>query len=351
MAKYRYRPYHKRQTRNRNIGYFLLAVVVIIAGVVFLKKTRSPEEAIGRVPDNDADVIDFTPDEFEAAPQPVQPPPAPEPEPQMQPETAKPAVESKVLDSQAVELISEAGADIKAGRIIAARDKLNNVLLSVPLSSKQHQAIKATLANLSKKWLFSRDPHSGDTLTATYKVQQGDLLSQVAKQYHVPYEILLTINNIRRPENLRAGETIKVIKGPFHAIIYRSTFTLDLYLGNKTYVKSYKVGLGEEGLGTPTGKWRVKPGGKLIKPTWTDPTTGRTYIASDPDYPLGSRWIALDGLEGNAKGRTGFAIHGTKEPETIGTRSSRGCIRLLNGEAIEVYNLLVPGLSEIRVVD
>ncbi|MHC4721106.1 MAG: L,D-transpeptidase family protein [Planctomycetota bacterium] len=351
MAKYRYRPYHKRQTRNRNIAYFLLAVVVIIAGVVFLKKTRSPEQAIGRVPDNDADVIDFTPDEFEAAPQPVQPPPVRELEPQVQPETAKPIIESDVLDSQAVELIAEAGADIKAGRIIAARDKLNNVLFSVPLSSKQRLAIKATLANLSKKWLFSRDPHSGDTLTATYKVKPGDLLSQIAKQYHIPYEILLTINNIRRPENLRAGETIKVIKGPFHAIIYRSTFTLDLYLSNKTYVKSYKVGLGEQGLGTPTGKWRVKPGGKLIKPTWTDPTTGRTYIADDPDYPLGSRWIALDGLEGNAKGRTGFAIHGTKEPETIGMRSSRGCIRLLNGEAIEVYNLLVPVLSEVRIVD
>lgn len=351
MAKYRYRPYRKRQIRNRNIGYFLLAVVVIIAGVVFLKKTRSPEDAIGRVPDNDADIIDFAPDEFEAAPQPVQPPPVREPELQVQPETAKPVVESGVLDSQAVELIAEAGADIKAGKIIAARDKLNNVLLSVPLSSKQRQAIKATLANLSNKWLFSRDPHSGDTLTATYKVQPGDLLSQIAKQYHVPYEILLTINNIRRPENLRAGETIKVIKGPFHAIVYRSTFTLDLYLGNKTYVKSYKVGLGEQGLGTPTGKWRVKPGGKLIKPTWTDPTTGRRYIADDPDYPLGSRWIALDGLEGNAKGRTGFAIHGTKEPESIGTRSSRGCIRLLNGEAIEVYNLLVPVLSEVRVID
>lgn len=351
MVKYRYRPYRSRRARNRNIAYFALAVVVIIAGVVFLKRLRSGEQAIGRAGEPDVGVIDLVPDDFDPAPQSPQPAPVRQPEQQPQPEPAKPVIGPDDTDNQAAQLITQAQEDIRAGRIIAARDKLNHVLFSVPLTFNQQQAVKAQLANLSKKWLFSRDPHAGDTLTSTYKVQAGDLLSQVAKQYKVPYEILMTINNIKRPENLRAGETIKVINGPFHAKVYRSTFTLDLYLGNRTYIKSYKVGLGEQGLETPTGKWRVRPGGKLIKPTWADPTTGRTYIADDPDYPLGSRYIALDGLEDNAKGRTGFAIHGTKEPETIGTRSSRGCIRLLNGEAIEVYNLLEPGLSEVRVFD
>jgi len=358
MAKYRYQPYRTRRARNRNIAYFTLAVLVIIAGVIFFNKMHSPEQAIGRIPEPDAGVIDFTPTETDVAPQPVpvrrpqpQPEPRPRQEPQPQPEPAKSVIEPDDTDSQAARLIAEAQADINAGKIIAARDKLNQVLLSVPLSFQQRQAVKATIANLSKKWLFSRDPYAGDTLTGTYKVQPGDLLSQVAKQYKVPYEILMTINNIKRPENLRAGETIKVINGPFHAIVYRSTFTLDLYLGNKTYVKSYKVGLGEQGLETPTGKWRVKPNGKLIKPTWRDPMTGRTYVAADPDYPLGSRWVALEGLDGNAKGRTGFAIHGTKEPQTIGTRSSRGCIRLLNGKVIELYDMLTPGLSEVRVFD
>jgi lipoprotein-anchoring transpeptidase ErfK/SrfK len=350
MAKYRYRPYRSQRVRNRNVAYFLLAVVVIIVGVIFLKRMRNPEQAIGRVPEPDTDVVDLSPTETDVAPQPA-PVRQPQPRPEPQPEPAEPVIEPDDTLNQAAQLIAEAQADIKDGKTIAARDKLNNVLLSVPLTFNQQQAVKTQLANLSKKWLFSRDPYTGDTLTATYKVQPGDLLSQVAKQYKVPHEILMTINNIKRPENLRAGETIKVINGPFHAIVYRSTFTLDLYLGNKTYVKSYKVGLGEQGIETPTGKWRVKLGGKLIKPTWTDPITGRTYVADDPDYPLGSRWIALDGLEGNAKGRTGFAIHGTKEPKTIGTRSSRGCIRLLNGEAIELYNMLTPGLSEVRVVD
>jgi len=95
----------------------------------------------------------------------------------------------------------------------------------------------------------------------------------------------------------------------------------------------------------------VESDGKLIKPTWTDPDTGSTYVGDDPDYPLGSRWIALEGLEGAATGRTGFAIHGTKDPESIGTRSSRGCIRLYNGDVVEVYNLLYNGISEVLIMD
>jgi len=99
------------------------------------------------------------------------------------------------------------------------------------------------------------------------------------------------------------------------------------------------------------GLWRVKDGGKLKQPPWYDKVTNRTYKASDPDYPLGSRWVALDGVSGDAKGRTGFAIHGTKDPDQIGTAGSRGCIRMYNGDAILVFNLLVPLYSKVEVID
>jgi lipoprotein-anchoring transpeptidase ErfK/SrfK len=125
---------------------------------------------------------------------------------------------------------------------------------------------------------------------------------------------------------------------------------MDLYLQN-TYVKSFLVGLGKQGMETPIGRWRAKEGGKLVQPPWTDPVSGKTYHREDPDYPLGSRWIGLEGLEGGAVGKMGFAIHGTKSPEQIGTQGSQGCIRLHNGDAIQVYNLMMPGQSLVDVVD
>ncbi len=274
---------------------------------------------------------------------------------------AGPAPESNVLkvkpeamsqpNPKVAELISEAASlvNLKPAKVIEARDSLNEAL-SLPMNYAQRTAIKEKLSELSKEWLFNRSVFPNDNLCSRYKVEPGDLLSSIAREYKVPWEALMEINRISRPELLKAGETIKVMRGPFHVRVYRSTFTMDLYL-QKTFVRSFSVGIGKPGRETPKGMWRVKPGGKMISPKWTDPDTHKTYMASDPDYPLGSRWIALDGISGEAQDRTGFAIHGTKKPEEIGTAGSRGCIRLYNDDVVLVYKLLTPSLSQVEVVD
>jgi LysM repeat protein len=234
-------------------------------------------------------------------------------------------------------------------RIIEARTKLNE-MLSAPMDEQQLAFIKKQLSKLSKEWLFSRTIFSEDKLCGSYKVKPGDRFEVLAKRFNVPYEILMKINNIRNPKALRAGETIKIINGPFHCRIYRSTFTMDLYLQD-TFVRSFSVGIGRPEMETPTGLWIVKPTGKLISPTWTDPATGKTYEAENPDYPLGARWVGLEGVDGAAKGRAGFAIHGTKKPEEINRAVSRGCIRLFNDDVILLYDLLTPGVSQVIVVE
>lgn len=402
MAKQRYRPYRSRRQKSRNTRFFLLALLVILVGVVFLIRSAK-KDGPDPLADNSGMSL-FDPVEVDAGtyappdaefiePEPVETgfidpkPVAAEPVAKMADEGIKakpakangsqtqakdpePAADEAIVSgagdaradagtadvkiegstsATAAGLIREALVDIDVGRLIAARDKLNETLAG-QLSTDVRIGVKKQLEALSKKWLFSKEPYPGDILTDTYKVQPGDRLSDIGYQFKVPHEILMKINNISDARQLQAGQVLKVANGPFHVVIHRPTFTLDLYLQN-TYVKSYRVGLGIGGKETPTGRWRVKKGGKLVKPTWTDDETGRTYNGDDPDYPLGSRWIAIDGLEGNAKGRTGFAIHGTKDPDSIGTLSSRGCIRLFNGNVIELYDMLAPGFSEVVVRD
>ncbi|MEN8128383.1 MAG: L,D-transpeptidase family protein, partial [Planctomycetota bacterium] len=250
---------------------------------------------------------------------------------------------------EAKEMIEEALRLRDANKIIPARELLNNTL-NMQLSAAFRSEVKTQLSKLAQTWLLGRTVLEGDKLTSYYQVQSGDNFERIAKKYQVPYDILMQINGIARPQLLQAGRKIKVIHGPFNAVVYKSSFTMDLYLQNK-YVKTYRVGLGTVEHETPSGRWRVKSDGKLIKPTWTDPDTGKTYVGDSPDYPLGSRWIAIEGIDDATRPRTGFAIHGTKDPESIGARSSRGCIRLYNGDVLEAYNLLYAGISEVLVKD
>jgi LysM repeat protein len=252
-----------------------------------------------------------------------------------------PAVDTAI--SQARELASQ------PGQTITARDKLNGVL-STSMAPAQLQATKDEMSELADKWLFSSTVLAGDTLCEAYMVKPNEGLEAIGRRYKVPHQILMQINKIQDEHRVPYGQPIKVIHGPFRVKIYRSTFTLDLYLQD-TFVRSFKVALGAAGNETPTGLWRVKEGGKLIQPPWYDKKANRNYKPTDPDYPLGPRWIALDGLDGPAKGRTGFAIHGTKDPESIGTAVSQGCIRMHNKDVILLYDLMYPLASRVEIFD
>ena len=378
MATRKYRPYPTRKQqksrRMRNVGMAL--IVLIVAAVIFIQINKEKTPVTNQVNEPTVSLNEILPSKAAElttdsepitvlnpavaaaeptpvpTPQPVEEAPAaPAPKPVPEPVITEPLVDAQDDQSspQAKEAVETALKLRDAGKIIEARELLNDTL-NEKLSPTLRSAVKFQLTRLTGEWLFSSEVFSGDKLTSRYQVQQGDHLERIAKKHKVPYETLMDINGIDRPELLRAGQHIKIIQGPFNVVIYKSNFTMDLYLQDK-YIKTYRVGLGSVEHETPSGRWRVDRGGKLIKPTWTDPDTGKTYVGDSPDYPLGSRWIALEGLEGSAKGRTGFAIHGTKEPDSIGTRSSRGCIRLFNGDVLEVYNLLYGGISEVLIMD
>jgi LysM repeat protein len=332
-----------RNRRRKTIIYYVAAVIITaFAAVMFFYPSKKETEniqpaAVEQTP------IKQEPVNKEAVAQPQQSPPAADYSSQVVPEansTAGPRVMTLLQDAQKC---------IDDGRIIAARNTLNDVL-NMAMDDGLRGQVKRQMQTLAEKWLFSKTIEFGDNLCSVYKVQSGDMLSSIAASNKVPYQFLMRINNISNERALRADQAIKVVQGPFHGIVYRSSFTMDLYLQN-IYVKSYRIGIGKDGHETPPGLWRAKIGGKLIKPVWTDPETGKTYHPDDPDYPLGSGWIALEGIDSRTRDITGIAIHGTKDEATIGTKSSQGCIRLFNGELTELYDMFEQGYSELRIVE
>lgn len=371
MARHPFGPRAGRRNRNRTYT-ILLAILVIFVAIAFYYGPfgKNEAETIKPTPAEDTNFEAIKPVEYKTANEPEVPekpdetevatstPPAVTTPVEVPPVKELPKIATEPTPGQTIEpnpeattLISDTTALLNEspGKIVEARDKLNQAL-RMPMSPKQRSSVKEQLSKLSDQWLLSRNVLTDDPLCESYLVKSGDLLSTIGDKYKVPYEFLMTINRISDARSLQAGLPIKVVKGPFNAKIYRSDFTMDIYLQN-TFVRSFRVGLGKDKSETPTGIWRVKSDGKLEKPPWPDPATGRIVYPEDPEYPLGSRWIGLEGLTGEAKDRTGFGIHGTKDPETIGTASSQGCIRLNNGEAVLVYNMLFPGSSTVEVVD
>ena len=110
------------------------------------------------------------------------------------------------------------------------------------------------------------------------------------------------------------------------------------YVLNNGKAIRYGVTVGEEAL-VFSGVARV--GRKEEWPSWTPTAAIKQRLGNIPDFvapgphnPMGARGLYL--FTGNKD--TLYRIHGTNQPEYIGSAISSGCIRLTNEDVIDLYN-------------
>lgn len=252
--------------------------------------------------------------------------------------------------------LAEGKAKLDAGELLAGRKLVNDALNSGSLSPGDVASAKALISEANNTILFSPRHFTDDPYGGTFLVPPGGVMARIAKTYSVTADLLCRINGLSDPRRLRASQTIKVVQGPFHAVISKSAFRMDLYLGGAPgdkgamYMTSYPVGLGKDD-STPTGTWICEPGRKLTNPKYYSPRGEGVVDAGDPKNPLGKFWIGLAGTDGQAIGKTSYGIHGTIEPDSIGKQASMGCIRMRNEDIAIVYEMLVEGKSAVIVKD
>lgn len=274
----------------------------------------------------------------------VLPPPSPEKSAEAAPSdpslTATPA--PRPTDS----LVENGRAALARGDLVTARKSLNSAW-SVGLSEPIAEQVRSELVQLGDQSIFSARLIPGDELVDKYVIRTGDNLAKIANQYAITSDLIAAINGIPDKNRIREGQAIKVLRGPFHSVVNKSAFRMDIYLGD-VLIRSYPVGLGLDD-STPTGEWRVK--NKLENPTYYPPRGGAIVSADDPQNPLGERWIGLEGVSGEALAQERYGIHGTNEPESIGKSVSLGCVRLHNADVEQVYTYLVEGKSTVTIVE
>ena len=293
------------------------------------------------------------------------PPPAPAPAqpftqvpPSQQPGTPpnSSGAAPSLSNSAASFLVAQGDALIAQGKPIDGRDAYNRALFDARANEADRSALRDKLAAVAEAVTFSPRIEPGDAMVEAYLFQSGDRLVKLpyTKNLAVDWRLLARVNRISDPGKMGLNQKLKLIKGPFHAVVTKSAFRMDIFsstkdtAGNRIYIKSFAVGLGEHG-STPTGAFVVKPKSKLVNPKWVNPRTGEKFDADDPQNPIGERWIGLDGTDKTTELLSGYGIHGTVEPASIGSEKSMGCVRLVDRDVELVYELLFEGASTVEI--
>ena len=162
---------------------------------------------------------------------------------------------------------------------------------------------------------------------AAYMVEPGDTLARIAKKMGTTIELLRAANPVRG-DFIRIGQRLKVTQARFNVVVDKSQNTLTLKNGEEV-VKVYRCSTGAGGI-TPAGTFKIVS--RMIDPVWKG-----IVSPSDPENPLGTRWMGFDLPQ--------YGIHGTNKPESIGQPVTKGCVRLVNSDAEELYTLLPAGTA------
>ncbi len=100
--------------------------------------------------------------------------------------------------------------------------------------------------------------------------------------------------------------------------------------------KIYTVAVGKPSTPSPEGTYTI--GRRVKNPTYHH--DGKTVLPG-PGNPVGTRWMGLS--------KSGYGIHGTNEPKSIGKAASHGCIRMARADLEEFYELVAVG-DTVRLI-
>ncbi len=218
----------------------------------------------------------------------------------------------------------QARRELDAGRLAEAHYQLSRWYDDPSLLPAEQQQLTELLDQLAGTVIYSTQ----NLIEPACEVQPGETLERIAQRYNVPWQLLGKINGIEDPHSLRPGERLKVVRGPFSAVVSLDKCMLTLFL-NSTYAGRFQCGLGRE---HPPLEGQYIVTDKVIDPTYYGP--GRTIEHGDRDNPLGRRWLGL----GNQIG-----IHGTNEPRFAGRTDLGGSISLGERDAEDVFDILSEG--------
>lgn len=313
MAKPIYAGKYPSQKRGRFKRVFIIVLllqVVVVAGILIYLKREKPEDQKQDQPDKRQTADQGSPnggitsgsDNMET-----------------------PLNTISTSESRAV--VQRAKTAIRDGNLIAAKRELDALIETTP----DADAIKL-LGEVNMQLLLGASMDLPGM--QRYTIKSGDSLSRIAGKFDTTVELIMKINNLSS-DLIHPNNNLFVFDGNFSIHVSKTYNYLDL-LSNGKLFKRYSVGTGKMGK-TPTDTFTIYD--KMKNPAWTRPSDRQIIEFGDPENLLGTRWMAIESPTHSLD--DGFGIHGTWENDSIGTQSSSGCIRMINEQVEELFDLVV----------
>ncbi len=193
------------------------------------------------------------------------------------------------------------------------------------LTPAESREVETMLSQLAGSVIYSTEHR----LEPPYVIQAGELLEDIAKKYEVPWQLLAKINGIAREDALQPGQKLKVLQGPFTALVDLSDHQLTLML-DRRYAGKFSIDIDPQAT-IEEGHWQVNQ--KLITPG----------NIRQPTAPLGIAAEEQSLVLTNATSTPGQVVV-LRGPGASATGSPAGRdIRLRSSDVQDVYDILSVG--------
>lgn len=212
----------------------------------------------------------------------------------------------------------------------------SRVLALADLTAGNRTSLKSRVDSAARKALYLPEE------SVSQPVRGGDSLVRIQKRFQSEQGVVVSVGILRwlngiSGDLIHPGDELRAPSAPVTLRASKSGFWLRLQIGDGILAE-FPIGIGKDDK-TPAESFVLKR--PLEHPPWKDPVSGNLYHYGDPQYAIGTRWI---GFEPNGPHR-GLGIHGTNEPDSIGTAASLGCIRLRNADVELLAELVAPGMA------
>jgi LysM repeat protein len=219
-------------------------------------------------------------------------------------------------------------AKLDQNRLADAHLALSALYNRPEVPADKSREINRLLDQMAATVIYSRQ-HLLDT---PYRVQPGDTLERVAQMYNVPAQLLARINGIRDPQNLPPNRELKVIHGPFDALVSLGKAELTLMLK-----------------GRYAGRFAIATSADLSR------LAGNYIVRDKRAVPEHAASTAVGGFGRDGAGPTKLlidlgdqlAIQSTRDLRSGSASDGRGTIFLGNQEMEDVFGILSVGSNVV----